>query len=184
MGNTAGATMMPIMRNSQPRLMFAAFQITPNAAMISAQATTVRWVTMWMCRGLASRTRYVLYTSNVNTEDTAICCADDAEVTARNSRMSIATAPLLPQSATAAAGAVRPAVTCSVVSVAMAGSLCISARAARPMLVANTNGIGNHAAPPKKKPSDAVLGCEAIERWWYDWSVNTVANAAQMLITP
>ena len=77
----------------------------------------------------------------------------------------MATAPPLPHKTTAADGAGRPSAICFDVSSYIDGTWCTRARAANPMVVPNTKGMGNHALPPSRNPRDAVAGNDAIERW-------------------
>ena len=95
---------------------------------------------------------YVLYTSNVSREDTAISSAEVDEVTAMKSRMSMSTAPPLPSRAMAVAGDERPAPFCAAVNgLGYVGNrgLLVSAAHPRPIAVANPNGIPYQAIPPR-----------------------------------
>jgi hypothetical protein len=79
---------------------------------------------------------YLLYTSYVKIELTAISSALVALVTAKKSKTSMMAAPDLPSKAAAAEGAGRPAETSEDVRFLIAGSP-LSATAARPIVVAN-----------------------------------------------
>lgn len=94
----------------------------------SAQSTDLAY-------GTTSRTKPTptLYTSYVNTEETAISSAEAAEVTAKNSRTKRAAAPAFPRRAEAAAAAGRPAETSAAERTGMSGSF-LRATAARPCL--------------------------------------------------
>lgn len=113
--------------------------------MISAQRAIMMCDTQRICFSLGSGLIYVPYTSYVRTDDTAICSADEADVTAKKSRMSMATAPDLPMSAAAALTAGRPADTSSVVSVMSGVSRPLArATAASPSELAIPIGMPNH----------------------------------------
>ena len=73
--------------------------------------------------------------------------AEDAEVTAINIKSSVAAAPPLPSIATAAFGRTRPAVTsASAIRRGYVGKTGLDSRAsaARPIVVAASQGIANH----------------------------------------
>lgn len=86
-------------------------------------------------------------------DETEMSCAEAADVTAMYVIISIAIAPERPRSATAAAGATRPAPCWS----ALRGSGYVGktgfvsrARAQRPIVVPKANGTLNHEMPPSR----------------------------------
>lgn len=94
-------------------------------------------------------------------------CAEQADVTAMYVTISIAIAPDFPRSATAAAGATRPAPCCAV----LRGSGYVGktgfvwrARAESPMTVPKAYGTLNHERPPRKYALVVPLGSEAMAR--------------------
>lgn len=129
---------------------------------------TPRCETHRICLSVAFGLKYRLYMSYVIMEDTATSSADacifgmksarvalrrkiidfTAEVTARKRTISNKTAPDLPSSAVAAAGAASPT---SEGAKAMYGEVELADRAiiARPAAVANAHGTGRNASPPK-----------------------------------
>lgn len=84
-------------------------------------------------------------------EETAISSADEADVTAMKTIKSVHTAPPGPSKATAAYGSTRPADTSASGMrsgyVGKAGLLS-RARPARPIVVAQSQGMANHEIPP------------------------------------
>ena len=77
--------------------------------------------------------------------------AEDAEVTAIKTKSSVATAPPFPSIATAAFGRTRPAFTsASDIRFGNEGKtgLLSNARAASPIVVAQSHGIANQDSPP------------------------------------
>lgn len=121
-------------------------------------------------------TTRTLYTSYVKIDDTEMSCADAADVTAMYVMMSIAIAPERPSSATAAAGATRPAPCWSVLSgsgyVGNTGFVC-SARAERPIVVPNANGTLNQDMPPRMYARVVPCGFDAMARClWGDVSLD------------
>ena len=103
------------------------------------------------CSGVAKGFMYILYTSNVRIEDTAMSSDEEDEVTAMKSVSRSAMDPDLPRRATAANGPDSPDDTCEVVIlcgyVGHTG-LSVNATAASPRVVAKPNGIANYAMPP------------------------------------
>ena len=110
----------------------------------------------WRQLGIRSQLR-TLYTSYVKTLETAINSALVALVTARNSNTSMIAAPDLPSRAAAAEGAGNPAETSAALKVGIAGSP-FKATAASPRVVANVNGIANHANPPSRYALTQLAG--------------------------
>ena len=77
--------------------------------------------------------------------------AEDAEVTAMKTNNSVAAAPPFPSNATAAFGRTRPAVTSAAdIRFGYEGNtgLPSNARAASPIVVAQSHGIANQESPP------------------------------------
>src|ERR1700761_430236 len=106
--------------------------------------------------------------------DTAISSALVALVTAKNNSTSIAAAPPLPNKAAAAVGAGNPALTSAAERCFIAGSPdAVSATAERPIVVANMNGMLNHANPPRRYALTQLLGLAAMARCQYAWSLYT-----------
>ena len=94
---------------------------------------------------------YVLYTSNVNNDDTAISSALVDDVTAMKSSISIKIAPPWPRSVIAVAGDDRPAPFSATESgCGYVGKRGLLVRAAQPnpIAVAKPNGMPYHAIPP------------------------------------
>ena len=131
--------------------------------------------------------------------ETAISSALAALVTARVTRTSSATAPLLPSRAlsehehcsygqdrttdVAAAAAGRLLATSVGVSSFIPGAP-LRATAASPRVVANEKGTANHASPPRMYALTVVLGRDAMARCQYAWSSKTVAKLPMILMTP
>jgi hypothetical protein len=108
--------------------------------------------------------------SKVRIEDTAMSSAGAHEVTAMKSVINNATAPDFPRSVLAAKAAARPAETwLGAIACGYVGKLglSVSVTAASPRVVANPNGIANHASPPKTYVRTAVIGRLAIARCQY-----------------
>lgn len=84
--------------------------------------------------------------------------AEDADVTAMKTKSSVATAPPFPSIATAAFGRTSPALTsASAIRSGYDGNtgLLSKARAASPIVVAQSQGIANQLRPPSKYPGRA-----------------------------
>ena len=93
--------------------------------------------------------------------------AEDAEVTAINIKSSVAAAPPLPSMATAALGRTSPAVTsASAIRRGYVGKTGLDSRAsaARPIVVAASQGIANHLKIPHQMSAYLPLadGIEAL----------------------
>lgn len=101
--------------------------------------------------------------------------AEVAEVTAKNKTMRTAAAPDLPNSAAAADGAAKPALTSAGVRVRIAGSPP-RATAARPRVVENMNGMANlfSALVSKRKRSlEPNIPCETSKKISLDTTCGT-----------
>jgi len=107
-------------------------------------------------------------------DDTAMSSAEAADVTAKKTRIRIATAPDSPRRHTAALGATSPAETSAVaILFGYVGKSGSSSRAipARPRVVARKKGIENQQRPPTRYPSTVAEGLAAtIVRISYDHS--------------
>merc|ERR1719265_916732 len=60
----------------------------------------------------------------------------------------------------------------------------VSARPARPLVVAMQNGTANQTIPPMRKPITADLGLAATALCQYDWLTKTVPKLPTMLVMP
>lgn len=136
---------------SQPRLIPMAFHMHAATAITSPNTQIMMWDTCISLSDCAFGLKYVLYTSKVKMEDTAMSSEEELDVTAINRVSNKAVAPGFPSSATAAYGADNPEDISSAVIllgyVGKAGS-SVSATAARPSVAAKPNGIANQAIPP------------------------------------
>ena len=124
---------------------------------------------------------YVLYTSNVRSEETAMSSALVELVTAMKSSNNISPAPPFPSNAMAVAGELNSAPFCAAESgLGYVGKEGADVRAAhpRPMAVAKPNGIPYNAIPPKMYALTEVLGRKAMARCQYAWSSQTVEKPA------
>lgn len=96
--------------------------------------------------------------SYVQMEETAINCAENADVTAMKIISVVTTAPLYPSNLTAAKGRTSPAVTSSLLIRCEPSS----ARAEMPIVLAQSQGMANQQSPPITYPGKACTGLAAM----------------------
>jgi hypothetical protein len=104
-GKTAPPIRRPTTRNSQPRSIPVAFQIHGKGAMASPKTQIMMCDILMISSGAACGRKYILYTSKVKIEETAMSSNEDDDITAIKSVRRSAIAPGFPKRATAAKGA-------------------------------------------------------------------------------
>lgn len=166
-GTEAPPTIIASTVSSQVKSSPTSLRMQQKAARTSAYRMIPKWL---ICTSFAdddSGRKYVLYTSKVSKEETAISSADVELVTAMKSNMSISTAPPLPARAMAVAGDDSPAPFCAVDNGSgYVGNRGLPVKAAhpRPIALANPNGMPYQAIPPNMYALTDVSGLDEMAR--------------------